>query len=92
MSFTVAQLAPSRSPIIDDALPRELYEAYIADSSGLSWDGKPCPTWENLTDAVRQHWGAAAERSRALLLSPVAVSEKALANTGRRGWPRRAAR
>lgn len=35
-----------------------LYEAYIANSDGLAWDGRQCPEWGNLNDAVRSHWCA----------------------------------
>ena len=49
------------------ALPRELYEAYIASSGGLNYQGLPCPAWPDLTEAARQHWGAAAVRARVLL-------------------------
>lgn len=41
-------------------LARAMYEAYIENSGGLSWDGKPCPTWDALGDKVRSHWCAAA--------------------------------
>ena len=34
------------------------YNAYIANSDGLAWDGRACPTWEGLNDAVRSHWCA----------------------------------
>jgi hypothetical protein len=44
-------------------IARELYEAYIASSGGLNYQGLPCPTWENLTEAVRQHWEAVARRA-----------------------------
>ena len=36
------------------------YMAYLANSDGLAWDGRPCPTWEQLNDAVRSHWCAVA--------------------------------
>ena len=54
--------------ITNDELAHELYEAYIIDADGLAWVGRPCPPWERLTDAVRQHWRAAAERARGVLL------------------------
>jgi hypothetical protein len=38
---------------------RVAYQAYIANSNGLAWDGRPCPTWEDLNHAVRSHWCAA---------------------------------
>ena len=41
------------------ATARAAYEAYIANSNGLAWDGRPCPTWDDLNHAVRSHWCAA---------------------------------
>lgn len=43
-------------------IARGAYKAYIANSEGKSWDGKPCPAWEALTPAVRGHWCAAVLR------------------------------
>lgn len=47
------------SPVIQRTA-RELYESYIANSNGLSHDGKKCPAWEDLGNPVRSHWCAAA--------------------------------
>ena len=64
MPATIRVCTPEENrAALGNTLPRELYEAYIESSGGLSWDGKPCPTWENLTEAVRKHWGAAAIRA-----------------------------
>ncbi len=41
------------------ATARAGYEAYIANSGGLAWDGRPCPKWADLNNAVRSHWCAA---------------------------------
>jgi len=41
-------------------IARRMYKAYIANSDGKSWDGRPCPAWADLTPAVRSHWCAAA--------------------------------
>lgn len=51
---------------------RKMYEAYIANSAGLSWDGRKCPAWDDLGHAVKSHWCAAAKESLrcALKLSP----------------------
>lgn len=41
---------------------RTAYEAYIANSGGLAWDGRPCPTWDKLLadrSPVCSHWCAA---------------------------------
>lgn len=40
------------------------FEAYnnAGANPGLTWDKKPVPTWENLSDDVRTKW-AAAERA-----------------------------
>lgn len=48
------------------ASARELYEGYLANSDGLAWDGKPCPTWDALNDKVKSHWCAAVIKARAL--------------------------
>jgi len=43
-------------------LARKAYEAYIANSGGKAWDGRPCPTWDELVAAkspVCSHWCAA---------------------------------
>lgn len=49
-------------------LERELYESYVADAGGLSWDGKACPLWDDLPKAQREHWAAAAAAARRLLV------------------------
>lgn len=49
------------------------FEAYNAGGKnpGLTWDGKPVPTWEGLNDDVRAKWQAGAagllERVRAIV-------------------------
>ena len=35
-----------------------LYDAYIASSGGLNYEGKPCPAWAELPEAIRTHWRA----------------------------------
>lgn len=37
-----------------------LYRAYIKNSDGKAWDGRPCPEWDGLGRPVRSHWCAAA--------------------------------
>jgi hypothetical protein len=46
------------APVRDTA--KLLYEAYIANSEGLNYQGLPCPQWDDLTPAVRSHWCASA--------------------------------
>lgn len=36
------------------------YEAYGRDADWKTYDGRPMPTWDDLTEAVRGHWIAAA--------------------------------
>ena len=48
---------------------RDLYNAYIANSRGLSWNGQPCPTWDVLVSKaspVCSHWCAVVLSARAL--------------------------
>lgn len=40
------------------ARARAFYEAYLENCDGKAWDGRPCPTWDALNDAVRSHWCA----------------------------------
>lgn len=53
------------------SVARSMYEAYLANSDGLNYEGKPCPKWEELTPAVRSHWCAAALEASVLLESPL---------------------
>lgn len=53
------------------AAARALYEAYIANCGGLSWDGKPCPTWDGLNDAVRSHWCAVAIHAAGMAIAGI---------------------
>jgi NTP pyrophosphatase (non-canonical NTP hydrolase) len=39
---------------------KEGYEAYAAFTGGKTFDGRDMPTWENLTDRIKQAWAAAA--------------------------------
>jgi hypothetical protein len=49
-------------------IARELYEAYIAHSGGLNYQGKPCPAWADLPQAIRDHWEAVARHVRVELM------------------------
>lgn len=41
-------------------LAQKLYEIYCHDTDWKNYQGLPCPTWDNLTPAVQQHWMAVA--------------------------------
>lgn len=43
---------------------RKFYESYLDNSGGLAWDGRPCPTWDELNDAVKSHWCAVVHLAR----------------------------
>jgi len=40
------------------------YQAYIASTGGLNYQGLPCPEWAKLTDSIRGAWAAAATAVR----------------------------
>lgn len=42
-------------------LARIAFEAYSASVDGKTHDGRPIPSWDDLTPAVRQAWDAAAQ-------------------------------
>lgn len=50
-------------------LGRLAYHAYGDHASWTTFDGRPMPLWDDLTDAVREHWDAAAEAVRTELES-----------------------
>lgn len=58
----------TKCDVTTTAAARELYEAYIANSDGKAWDGRPCPTWDGLNDAVRSHWCAVVVAARGLVM------------------------
>lgn len=37
------------------------YAAYCLAVDNKTWDGRPCPTWEALTDKIRDAWEAAGD-------------------------------
>lgn len=37
------------------------YKAYTADSDNKNYQGKECPAWDDLPQAIRDHWFAAAK-------------------------------
>lgn len=42
---------------------RRSYKAYAENSDGKTFDGRDMPSWEKLTDKVRDHWTAATKES-----------------------------
>lgn len=42
-----------------ESLAKQAYDAYGDDAEWKTWDGRPMPTWDDLTTAVRDHWKAA---------------------------------
>lgn len=52
--------AEARADLDTRSAGRKAFEAYAAHVGGKTHDGKPIPGWENLTDAVREGWDAAA--------------------------------
>lgn len=49
---------------------QQLYQAYITNSNGLNYEGKPCPPWQQLTPAVRSRWCAVALYKDSAVLRP----------------------
>lgn len=43
-----------------DAAGRLAFETYNNAVGGVTWDGKPIPGWEKVTDKVRDGWRTAA--------------------------------
>lgn len=43
-------------------LGREAYTAYAMSVGGKAYDGRPLPTWEELSEQRRNGWAAAAQR------------------------------
>jgi hypothetical protein len=54
------------------------FEAYNAAGTnpGLTWDKKPVPTWENLSDDVRAKWEAAAASIVGLFKAELTIPTK----------------
>ena len=42
-------------------LGRINFEGYNKRAKGLTWDKRPIPAWENLTEEIRQNWISGAE-------------------------------
>lgn len=58
-------------PLINE-LAQIMFAAYREHAGGVTWDGKPVPTWDGLNDAVRSHWYASAEVAHARYAEPPA--------------------
>lgn len=43
-----------------DVMGRRAFETYNAAVGGVTWDGKPIPGWDAVTDKVRDGWRMAA--------------------------------
>jgi hypothetical protein len=50
-------------------IARELYGAYDRRANGVTFDGKPLPTWHELDANRQQCWIAAAERASEIFAS-----------------------
>lgn len=50
-----------------DRLAREMFATYNASAGGLTHDGRPIPTFEEVGPKVRRHWRAAAGRAAYLV-------------------------
>jgi hypothetical protein len=57
-------------------LARDLYAIYCASSGGLNYQGKPCPAWDALPEAVRGHWHTVVLRVYELVGAPVFVDSE----------------
>jgi hypothetical protein len=55
------------SEINNDVLARLMYQAYYKEAGGLTFDGKPLPTWYQLGAPQHRCWIAAARAAKALL-------------------------
>lgn len=43
----------------DEGLGQIAYEAYCKAVENKTWDGRPCPRWDNLPEKIRRAWCAA---------------------------------
>lgn len=61
-------LGTNQGDIIVQSFPvygRIGYEAYAAETGGLTYDGKKMPEWDELPDRIRKAWAFAATAIRA---------------------------
>lgn len=54
-----------------EELAAVLYRAYLESSGGLNYEGKPCPTWGELPEAIQKHWRAVGDRADMIFNGPV---------------------
>lgn len=47
-----------------EGIGRKAFETYNAAVGGVTWDGRPIPGWEAVTDTVRDGWRMAALAGR----------------------------
>lgn len=47
-----------------DALGRDAFDTYNHAVGGVTWDGKPIPGWDQVTDKVRDGWRMAGLSAR----------------------------
>jgi hypothetical protein len=66
----IPPLAPSDF-VEQFGLGKVAFDAYSAQVGGRTYDDKPIPTWEQVTDAVRGGWNAAAQAIAAEILAPL---------------------
>lgn len=62
-----------------DRLAREMFAAYNASAGGVTFDGRPIPTYDQVGEKVRRHWRAAAARSSFLV---TAACKRAVGTAG----------
>lgn len=67
LAISVAEAVRSFAPALvpdasheDQSFGQVGYQAYVACTGGLNYQGLPCPEWSQLTDAIRAAWVAAA--------------------------------
>ena len=61
--------------ISPEELGRTNFEAYNLSAGGLTYDNKPIPTWQNLTQKVRDNWIAGAIAVQEKLWGEVKLSK-----------------
>jgi len=52
------------------------FEAYRISTEGLTYDKKPIPTWNELTDAVRKAWMAAGYAVKAAIMGEAGENQE----------------
>ena len=63
------------------ARARDFYAIYCASSEGRNFEGKPCPRWGKLPEAIRTHWYTVALRSIQLQLADPEAEQLGNENT-----------